>query len=68
MQIPGRDHQQRDMVNAVVTQPVADQRAALECRRLDVVQGHGDGAARAAHATRRPVWAPASATVPSTRW
>ena len=35
--VAGRDHEQRRAVDAVVEQPVADQRAALEGRRLDAV-------------------------------
>ena len=49
VQVARRDHQQRHVIDAVVVQPVADQRATLERRRLDVVQGHGDRAARRAH-------------------
>jgi hypothetical protein len=30
-------HEQRDAVDAVVVEPVANQRAALECRGLDVM-------------------------------
>jgi len=36
------DHEQRQAVDAVVGQPVADQRAALERRGLDVVERNGD--------------------------
>ena len=42
MQIASGDHQQRDAIDAVVVEPVADQRAALEGRGLDVVQCHRD--------------------------
>ena len=49
VQIARRDHQQRHVIDAMVVQPVADQRAALERCRLDVVQGHGDRAARRTH-------------------
>ena len=42
MQVAGGDHQQRDAMHAVIVQPVADQRAALERRRLDVVQRDRD--------------------------
>ena len=42
VQVARRDHEQRDAVDAVVVEPVADQRAALERRRLDVVQRDGD--------------------------
>jgi hypothetical protein len=38
MQVGGRDDQQRGPVDAEVVQPVADERAALEGRGLDVVQ------------------------------
>ena len=58
VQIAGRDHQQRHAVDAVVVQPVADHRAALEGGRLDSVQRDGDRAAglpRAGlHAARSP--------------
>ncbi len=59
MQVARRDHQQRDLADAMVVEPVADQGTALERRRLDVVQGHGERATRfgrvppAGHATRR---------------
>ena len=42
MQVAGGDDEQRDAVDAVVVEPVADQRAALERRRLDVVHGDRD--------------------------
>ena len=42
VQIARWDHQQRDARNAVVVEPVADQRAALEGRGLDVVEGDGE--------------------------
>ncbi len=46
VQVARGDHQQRDAVDAVIVEPVADHRAALERRRLDVVQGDGDRAWR----------------------
>ena len=42
MQLRSRDDEQRDAVDAVIVQPVADQRAALERGRLDVVQRDRD--------------------------
>ena len=50
VQVAGRDHQQRDAVDAVVVEPVADHRAALERRRLDAVQRDRDRARAAAPA------------------
>ena len=48
VQVAGGDHEQRDAVDAVVVEPVADHRAALERRRLDAVQGDRDRAGRSA--------------------
>ena len=48
-----RDHEQRHAVDAEVVEPVADQRAALEGRGLDVVQRDGERAAVDAHGTGR---------------
>ena len=42
MQVGRGDHEQRRAVDAMVVEPVADQRAALERRRLDVVDRDGD--------------------------
>ena len=64
VQVARGDHQQRHAIDAVVVQPVADQRAALERRRLDVVQRDGDRARRARatrHAALAPIRRPPSA-------
>ena len=47
VQVGRGDHEQRHAVDAVVGEPVADQRAALERRRLDVVDARPRSAARA---------------------
>jgi len=59
MQVARGDHQQRDAVHAVIVEPVADQRAALERRGLDVVQRDGDPPA----ACRRRRGAPAASCI-----
>ena len=54
VQVGRRDDQQRDALDPVVVEPVADQRAAFEGRGLDVVQGDRDRAgARHAASSRR---------------
>ena len=55
MQVGRRDDEQRHAVDAVVVQPVADQRAALERRRLDVVQRDREQPAAPAHRSGRHV-------------
>jgi hypothetical protein len=52
VQVASRDHQQRNPTDAVIIQPVAYQRTALECRRLNVVQGDGDRSVAGAGAVR----------------
>jgi hypothetical protein len=42
MQVTRGDHEQCDPLDAVVGQPIADQRAAVESRRLDIVKGDED--------------------------
>ena len=42
VQVPGGNHEQRDAIDAVVIEPVADQGAGLECRGLDAMQGDCD--------------------------
>ena len=51
VQVGRRDDEQRHALDPVVVEPVADERAALEGRGLDVVQGDGDRA-RAPHAAQ----------------
>ena len=50
VQVGRRDDEQRHALDPVVVEPVADQRAALERRGLDVVQGDGDRARVRGHA------------------
>ena len=62
VQLGGRRHEQRDAVDAKVVQPVADQRTALERRRLDVMQRERDAVHCSARALawRHTSWAAAS--------
>ena len=48
VQVGRRDDEQRHALDPVVVEPVADERAALEGRGLDVVQGDGDASRCAA--------------------